>query len=70
MATYIVGQIDGRHSPETQGKDPAPTEHRCADCYGPYGLSAIPCPNAPGAVRARAFLATREQINRDKKGKS
>jgi hypothetical protein len=24
-----------------------PAEHRCGVCYGPYGRSAIPCPNDP-----------------------
>jgi hypothetical protein len=25
----------------------SPPEHRCGRCYGPFGRSAIPCPNNP-----------------------
>lgn len=24
-----------------------PQEHRCGLCWGPYGKSAVPCPNEP-----------------------
>lgn len=29
-----------------------PAEHRCAKCWGPYGKSAIRCPNEPKEIRS------------------
>lgn len=31
-------------NPQEHERDDA---HRCGRCYGPYGRSAIPCPNDP-----------------------
>lgn len=46
MTRGIHGPVNtGPVTPETQGREPE--EHRCSRCYGPYGRSAIPCPNNP-----------------------
>jgi hypothetical protein len=66
MTTQIVGYMDNRHFPETQPRDSAPTEHRCSQCFTPgFGKSSIRCRNEPGAIRAAAFLAKREQMNQE-----
>jgi len=31
----------------TVPQQPRPPEHRCGNCCGPYGKSAIRCPNEP-----------------------
>lgn len=31
----------------TVAREPRAPEHRCGRCYGPFGRSAIPCPNDP-----------------------
>lgn len=40
----------GAYTPPTVPREPI-DEHRCSRCYGPYGKSAIPCPNEPRGPR-------------------
>ncbi len=40
-------------SPTARSRRADPPEHRCAKCFGPFGKSAIPCPNEPKAARPR-----------------
>ena len=32
---------------------PEQTEHRCAQCFGVYGKSAIRCPNEPATTQTK-----------------
>lgn len=43
----------GEWSPAARQRRADPEEHRCAKCCGPFGKSAIPCPNEPKPARPR-----------------
>ena len=45
--SYPAGQISNAHMPSAGGRGERSTEHRCGNCFGPLGKSAIPCKNEP-----------------------
>ena len=77
MAYLVNGYLSANYTPLTQPKDEQ-KRGCCAACRrGVPGYGVLPCGklgsckcHQPAAEQARAFLATREQINRDEKGES
>jgi len=45
MAANITGQIRSAWYPDGYKSASEPKEHRCGNCFGPLGKSAIPCKN-------------------------
>lgn len=59
MAAYKGSPNGGiYHAGSTRGGTES-TEHKCGTCWGPYGRSAIPCPNDPPPAPSREVIAAR-----------